>query len=165
MIVESAQMLSVAHRILDGKIQYGPSKSGKTTVKHWIHPDENLDSILYKVAHAKHPCTLWTMKTSNNYIWHYNHFLALCDEYTYRYEKIHSTDKLLREPLSRLPKNISEGPLTQFPLAMQSNPECMFPEDPVKSYRLFYQTKQDRFKMVWSKRTVPDWFKVKELTA
>jgi hypothetical protein len=42
---------------------------------------------------------------------------------------------------------------------MKSNPECMFPEDPVKSYRLFYQTKQDRFKMVWSKRQIPEWFR------
>jgi len=48
--------------------------------------------------------------------------------------------------------------MTPFKLAMKSNPECMFPSDPIKSYRLFYQTKQHRFKMTWSKRTIPAWF-------
>ena len=33
MIVESAQMLSTAHRILDGEQTRRPSKSGKTMVK------------------------------------------------------------------------------------------------------------------------------------
>jgi len=30
--------------------------------------------------------------------------------------------------------------------------------DPVKSYRAFYQTKQERFAMKWTKRKVPEWF-------
>jgi hypothetical protein len=45
---------------------------------------------------------------------------------------------------------------------MKANPECMYPNDPVKSYRMFYQTKQERFKMAWTKRDIPEWFKVKE---
>ena len=47
---------------------------------------------------------------------------------------------------------------------MGSNPECMF-DDPVKSYRAFYQTKQYRFDMKWSKRQVPEWFKYANLHA
>jgi hypothetical protein len=42
---------------------------------------------------------------------------------------------------------------------MKSNPECIALGDPVKAYQAFYQTKQDRFKMVWTKRDVPSWFK------
>jgi hypothetical protein len=162
MIVESAQMLSTAHRMLDGSLKRAPSKSGKTMSKHWVHPDSNLDAVLYKAVHMAHPCTVWTMQSNNNYNWHYVHFVALCDEYTYRYGKVHSTDTLLREVLRAPPRNIPVGYLTQQPLAMKSNPECMFPNDPVKSYRMFYQTKQERFKMAWSKRDVPEWFKVKE---
>lgn len=163
MIVESAQMLSTVHRMLDGKLTRGPSKSGKTLSKKWIHPDQELDGVLYKAVHMNHPCTVWTMQSNNNYTWHYTHFAALCDEYTYRYGKVHSTDTLLREKLKQLPRNIPVGYLTQQPLAMKSNPECMYPNDPVRSYREFYQTKQDRFKMVWTKREVPEWFKVKEI--
>ena len=101
------------------------------------------------------------METSENYRWHYNHFVALCDEYTFRFGKIHKTDLQLRYPLSVLPKNIREGSLTPFPLAMKSNPECMFEDDPIKSYKLFYQTKQSRFKMAWERgRQKPEWFKL-----
>jgi hypothetical protein len=53
--------------------------------------------------------------------------------------------------------------MTPFALAMKSNPECMFHNDPVRSYRAFYQTKQERFKMVWTNREIPEWFKAKEI--
>jgi len=157
MIVESAQMLSTAHRLLDGTPSLRPSKSGKRMVKYFKLPDER-DDVLYKNVHESHPCTLWTMKNSMNYYWHYDHFRALCDEYTYRYGKVHGTDTLLRKVLIQMPFNILSGDrVTKQPLAMKSNPECMF-DDVVESYRAFYQTKQDRFKMVWSKRPVPEWF-------
>ena len=156
MIVESAQMLSTAHRILDGRETRQRSKSGKTNVKYWVHPTK--EGVLYKAVHVGHPCTVWTMESIANYIWHYDHFVALCDEYQYRYGKVHGTDTLLRNVLITPPVNIPETGLTPFPLAMKSNPECMFPNDPVKSYRMFYQTKQARFKMAWTNRDVPEWF-------
>lgn len=158
MTLESAQMLSTAHRMLDGYTIQGISKSGKRSVKHWTHPNKELDTILYKAVHFSHPCTVWTMETSSNYIWHYQHFVALCDEFQYRYNKKHMSDDKLRVILKTIPSNIKIGPLTIHPLAMGSNPECMDKEDPVKSYRSFYQTKQARFKMEWSKRDVPNWF-------
>lgn len=161
MIIESAQMLSTAHRMLDGEQKSVPSKSGKRTVKAWTLPDER-DAVLYKAVHMNHPCTVWTMQSNNNYNWHYVHFIALCQEYTLRYGKIHATETLLREILMSPPRNIPVDYKTQFPLAMNSNPECKFPHDPVKSYRMFYQTKQDRFKMAWTNRQVPEWFQYKE---
>lgn len=154
MVLESAQMLSTAHRILDGKLVRLPSKSGKTIVNHFLLEND----LLYNAVHHHHPCTTWTMASSENYTWHWNHFVALCEEYTYRYNKKHATDLKLREALKPLPKNIPIGDMTKFPLAMKSNPECMFPDDPVKSYRLYYRTKKDRFKMVWTNRNIPEWF-------
>ena len=157
MIVESAQMLSTVHRMLDGVQTRVPSKSGKTMSKAWTLPDSR-DAVLYRAVHMHHPCTIWTAESNNNYNWHYVHFVALCDEYTYRYGKVHSTDTLLREVLKNPPQNIPVGPLTKQPLAMKSNPECMDYRDIVGSYRKFYQTKQDRFKMAWTKRPIPEWF-------
>jgi len=158
MIVESAQMLSTAHRVLDGTIENAPSKSGKTIQKHYrLLEDPEMDQILYKAVHRGHPCTIWTMESSSNYEWHWKHFDALCEEYTYRYGKTHATSHL-KYPLWSLPTNIPKGKMTPFKLAMKSNPECMV-GDPVESYRLFYQTKQSRFKMNWSKREQPRWFK------
>lgn len=159
MIVESAQMLSTAHRMLDGTLEKRESSTGKTTVKYWSLPDER-ENTFYKAVHMHHPCTVWTTLSNNNYTWHWVHFAALCDEYKYRYGKVHATDKLLREPLRSLPQNIPVGYLTQQPLAMKANPECMNENDVVGSYRKFYQTKQHRFKMAWTKRDIPEWFKV-----
>jgi len=157
MIVESAQMLSTAHRMLDGVEEIRPSKSGKTRQKYWRHKDSGMEDRLYAAVHVGHPCTIWTMKSAQNYQWHYQHFVALCDEYTYRYDKIHLTDKILREALEVLPWNIPLTAQTPFAVAMQAFPECI-QEDPVMSYRSFYQTKQERFKMVWTDRPVPEWF-------
>jgi len=157
MIVESAQMLSTVHRMLDGVQTRMPSKSGKTMSKAWTLPDSR-DDILYRAVHMHHPCTIWTAESNNNYNWHYVHFVALCDEYQYRYGKVHATNTLLRDALKNPPINIPTGPLTKQPLAMKANPECMDYRDIVGSYRKFYQTKQDRFKMAWTKRPVPEWF-------
>lgn len=157
MIVESAQMLSTVHRMLDGTMERRLSKSGKVRVQYWKLNDERED-VLYKACHFNHPCTIWTRESCVNYIWHYNHFIALCNEYTYRYGKTHMTDTKLRDVLKNKPYNIPhEDQMTPFKLAMKSNPECMF-EDAVESYRAFYQTKQKRFNMVWTKRERPEWF-------
>ena len=156
MIVESAQMLSTSHRILDGNLISKLSKSEKRLSKYWELPDSR-EEILYKAVHVHHPCTLWTMQSNNNYIWHWIHFAALCDEYTYRYGKIHATDILLREKLKNLPINIPIGYLTKHELAMKSNPECIT-NNTIESYRNYYRTKSDKFKMIWTNREIPDWF-------
>ena len=106
MIVESAQMLSTVRRMLDGELTKIPSKSGKTMVKHWKLADSD-DKVLYKAVHMGHPCTIWTAESAANYDWHYQHFMALCKEYTYRYGKVHSTEILLGEALKKRPKKYS----------------------------------------------------------
>ena len=158
MLLESAQMLSTAHRMLDGIIERRPSKSGKRTVNHYIHPDPDMDAVLYKAVHFHHPCTVWTMESRANYRWHFTHFIALCNEFTHRYGKTHLADTKLRRVLAQYPQNIPNRKQTPFKLAMASNPECIALGDPVKAYRAFYQTKQDRFTMAWTKREKPEWF-------
>ena len=138
MIVESAQMLSTAHRMLDGIQSRRPSKSGKTLSKYWELPDAR-EAVLYKAVHMGHPCTVWTMESRANYVWHYIHFIALCDEYTYRYGKKHLSDLRLSTTLKNIPNSLEGDKRTPFKLAMGSNPECKF-SDAVKSYRAFYQS-------------------------
>ena len=72
MIVESAQMLSTAHRMLDGEMQVTRTKTGRKG-RHYKLEGE-LETLLYKAVHYHHPCTVWTMQTNNNYNWHYVHF-------------------------------------------------------------------------------------------
>ena len=83
--------------------------------------------------------------------------MALGEEYTYRYGKVHKSIQKLGKKLERLPHNIPRGKMTEFKLAMKQYPECM-KEDTVESYRLYYQTKQDKFNMVWTNRDIPEWF-------
>jgi hypothetical protein len=135
MPLESAQMLCTVHRILDGG-----------------------NEDLYKIAHPKHPSTLWTMESSANYLWHYRHWMELCKEYTYRYGKVHKSWEKFGMRLSRAPANIPKGTLTPFKLAFKTQPECIVEGDPVASYRNFYKTKQSRFDMKWTKRRIPNWF-------
>lgn len=158
MIVESAQMLSTAHRMIDGTMEYRVSEKGRR-LKYYRLDDAADEELMYKAVHHGHPSTLWTMESSENYEWHYKHFVALCDEYTYRYGKEHATDLKLRSVLSRMPHNIHKGPETPIRLAMGAAPECIDENDRVKSYRDFYQTKQGRFKMIWTGRNIPSWFK------
>ena len=84
MIIESAQMLSTTHRLLDGKQTIKPSISGKRMVKYWEMDNQYDENLLYKAVHMKHPCTLWTMESNSNYYWHWELFNALCDEYIHR---------------------------------------------------------------------------------
>ena len=59
MIVESAQMLSTAHRLLDGTPEKRPSRSGKTIQTYYSFNDER-DDFYYLAVHKYHPCTTWT---------------------------------------------------------------------------------------------------------
>ena len=141
MIVEAAQMLSTAHRMLDGYTEKRPSKSGKRTINFWVHPNSNLDGVLYNAVHHYHPCTVWTMATKANYEWHYSHFLELCSEFEYRFGKPHLTYQKLRDVLRTPPINIPNGGLTEFPQAMKAYPQCMVEGDPVQAYRNYYHYK------------------------
>lgn len=145
MVVESGQLLSVSHRIVDKIDEFHP-----------------LNNVLYRATHANHPSAKWTMESGSNYDWHYQHFVALCDEYTHRYKKKHLTDTKLRDILKNRPKNIPDIGLTPFKLGMHLEPHQIIEGDMVETYRNFYMTKQDRFNMKWTNREIPEWFKHNE---
>jgi len=153
MILESAQMLSTAHRILDGELSITEYKGRKCKV-YTLHDER--DGRLYKAAHINHPCSIWCRESTANYDWLYNHFLMLCEEYQYRYNKIHKTDSLLGEVLANHPDNLPYRELTPFALAM---PDEFKIDSAVQSYRLYYSSKAQDFKMVWKGSGPPEWFK------
>ena len=157
MIVEAAQMLSTAHRMLDGYVEKRPSKSGKRMVNFWVHKNPNLDGVLYNAVHHSHPCTVWTMESKANYEWHYNHFLGLCSEFEYRFKKQHLTAKKLTDVLKSPPINIKDNDLTPFPQAMKAYPECMVEGDSITAYRNYYHVSKSFAK--WEKgRKAPYWW-------
>ena len=157
MILESAQMLSTAHRVCDGKVQKSLSPKGRNIKTYTL--DGPANDIFYKAAHVNHPSSAWARQTRGNYNWLYLHFVALCNEYTYRYNKFHLTEQKLRYALVCAPKFIqNSSEITPIALAM---PDEFKTNDPIESYRNYYMSKQDKFKMVWSNRQIPFWFKYK----
>jgi len=153
MILEAAQMLSTTHRMLDGTEVIGRSPTGRKQ-KQYILADSLKSLLLYKAVHMNHPCTVWTRKSLQNYNWHYELFTALCDEYTYRYGKVHETDRKLRELLAEPPKNIDDIGLTPFPQCM---PDYCKNADTIAAYRSYYLNEKKDFAR-WTKRSQPNWF-------
>jgi hypothetical protein len=132
MILESAQLLSTAHRVLDGTPTTQYSKSGARLLRY-SHPND----LLYKSTHINHPSAIWVRTSSSNYGWLYNHFVALCQEYTSRYGKVHATELRLRAFLATPPTALTSTKHTLMPCAMPD--EYVIKGDPVRSYRDYYK--------------------------
>ena len=54
MIIEYAQLLSTAHRVLDGK-PYVSQTLGGRRIQRWEHPNYVMENVLYKASHVNHP--------------------------------------------------------------------------------------------------------------
>lgn len=155
MILETAQLLSTAHRVLDGHSYI--EKTGKRSVKRWDHlyDIQYPNKPLYKATHVNHPCAVWCRQSVYSYIWLYEHFVALCEEYSYRYDKIHLTDHKLRGILSGYPVNIPTVAPSNF---VQAMPDMYKRESAVDAYRAYYIGEKAAIAR-WTRRVVPDWFK------
>jgi hypothetical protein len=96
---------------------------------------------LYKPFNPKHPSCKWVSETSGNFQWVIRHGLALCDEYTARYGKIHKCRDKIVSAMSHS-YVIPSGPETKQLLAM---PEQFKNDDVVHSYKLYYAGAKFRF--------------------
>jgi len=152
MILESAQLLSTAHRLLDGEEYVGQSLSGRKA-KRWRLPDER-DSNIYQATHINHPSAVWCRESSENYYWLFRHFAALMAEYTYRYGKKHKCDGPLSVSLMQAPLKITKGKLTKMPSAMDD--QYKISDDPLTNYRNYYKIGKSRMHR-WTKRQPPEW--------
>lgn len=151
MVIEYAQLLSTAHRVLDGE-EYVDDSSGRR-IKRWRLPDEREDRI-YKACHVNHPSAIWARSSNNNYNWLYCLFSITCDEYTHRYDKVHETDRKLREVLATPPRNIEVQYFKKPPQCMPDH--CKMP-NVIDAYRNYYIKEKASFAK-WTKRQIPEWF-------
>ena len=117
MVLESAQMLCTAHHV------YGN--------------EEQKLNVPYKQAHLNHPSTIWTRQCRSNYRWLYLHMLALGNEYTERYGKIHRTIEKCAKFLNVPPAHIPKGEFTEPPQAMPD--QYKVPGCSVTAYWNYYE--------------------------
>ena len=110
MILETAQLLSTAHWLTGGE---GP----------------------YRATHKNHPSAIWARSNKSNYNWLCKLGLELCEEYTYRYGKVHlSIQKCL--------KALEVAPINMPTKLFEQPPQCM-PDEykdkcSVKAYWNYY---------------------------
>jgi len=147
-ILEAVQMLCTAIQIIDEN----------NDIKSKIQ--------LYKIAHKNHPVTIWMRTSLENYLWTLNLVDAMHEEWKFRYnhppEKMHKSyivAKYLREYAPATDKFPKVG-MTPFALAMPV--ECKR-DDPIESYRIYYQTPEKQKIASWKRRERPSWYVTKNI--
>lgn len=142
MIVEIAQLLSTAHVVLDS------------------------NQVAYKATHINHPCAIWVRECYSNYMWAFDHLIALCLEYTKRTGKTHATDKIVIS-LCNAPRNICSGERTPFAMAMPDHFKSIGVFDQTVAYRAYLNQKFKEWgcrakpiKVEWTGRSKPNWVEV-----
>lgn len=135
MILESAQLLSNAHHMLDGDQVIKP---------------------IYKLTHKNHPSAIWVRTSKAHYVWLWELLRSLCKEYTFRYGKVHKVERedlltILKEPPGNIP---DVGWLTDPTPAM---PDQYKVDTAVQSYRNYYMGDKRGF-AVWKNRPQPTWY-------
>jgi hypothetical protein len=140
MVLESGQLLSGAHRFFNSSVQDFVYRASKSQLNH--------------------PCAKWVRESAYNYIWLYEHMLALGEEYTRRYGKVHKTIRERSKYLAGLPPHLDFTPATQHPLCMPDKykiyDDCDN-ADVVGSYRAFYIGDKAYFAR-WKLGNQPDWW-------
>lgn len=139
---------------------------------------QEIGSELMKPAMLNHPSTIWARQSLANFRWLYQHGLALCDEYSYRYGKEHGTHQRIFDCISHAPM-INDYPyptnkLTPVSIAMddkyridadefhnthrvQYGKQTNDWDFVIESYRHYYLEGKWRF-AEWRKNRRPIWF-------
>lgn len=159
MILEYCQLLSTAHRILDGTETQAKSKTGRN-VKRWVLNNE-MENVYYSATHISHPSAVWARQSAANYDWLVHLLMALCKEYTYRYGKVHKCEQIgLVQALRIHPKNIlNDRVFTEPTPAMPEDVKVS--GDSIASYRNYYinnKTHLASWKGKVNSRPVPKWY-------
>lgn len=152
MILEYGQLMSTAHRVIDGVYYEGKTDKGRR-IARWLLPDER-EHTMWKASHIKHPSGIWVRSSKQHYQWLYSLWLELLKEYTYRYNKEHKTSekKLI---FKSTPVNIPDNGWMSDPTPAM--PDIYKTTTSIDSYRNYYLGDKKRFAR-WKNRTAPAWF-------
>ena len=161
MIIEYAQLMSTAHRVLDGTPYTDLTANGRR-IQRWRMFDDR-EKELMKASHVNHPSGVWCRDNDSNYQWLYTMWKHLCEEYTHRYGKVHACARL-DWLLSLTPDNIKTGefypPTPAMPQELKLLAEIPVPGrkyDSLKSYHNYYIQAKASFAK-WKNRNIPEWF-------
>jgi len=121
-----------------------------------IQKQFDTEDFLYKSTHQSHPCVLWAEKSYENLMWLYNLGISLCNEYTYRYDKVHKTRIIIERCYDYIQDIFyNEIGLTEFYQAM---PDEYKNSDVTIAYQNYYLGEKNSF-LNYTKREKPNWIK------
>lgn len=169
MILETCQLLSTAHRLIDGtptiekRYVAGSLPARWRQIKRWSLPVDqrfptDRNDVVYQATHMNHPSAVWCRANDANYMWLFELLQALLKEYTYRYDKQHVCRKLVPY-LQFAPANISVNKFTQPTPAMDKK-YVIYTNGIINSllsYKNYYINGKSHLAK-WTKRDKPDWF-------
>jgi len=160
MIVEYAQLLSTAHRVLDGNLVVLPmrTKTGKIlNRKIWqFDQDDPRCAVVYKATHINHPSAVWARQSEQNYLWLYELWVNLIDEWRRRFnhQKTHKCESLI-DCLKYPPQGIPKTGKTPVALAMPD--EYKISDNHVICYQEYYKLGKAHLAK-WRGKDAPPWF-------
>ncbi len=147
-ILETSNILCSAHVFSDGHISNNQINYESEAFQHlpW--------AMTFKIPlDQDNPHRNWVRESIQNYRWLSDFGCALCQEYTFRWDKKHKYEIYLQWLRVNEPKLPDIG-LTKFRLLMPSQYEG---DDPIESYRKYYIGVKARIAK-WTKREKPRWF-------
>lgn len=153
-LLESAQCLSTAHRVLDGYETVELSKNNRKLKRYRLNDN---DEKFYLATHVNHPINVFIRESKNNYYFIYNYFLQLSEEFSYRFKKVHLSYIKLNELLKFAPNNIEEK---QFNLELYPRMMGEFVDNKISvvdNYRKYYKEGKSHL-LKYTSRSIPEWF-------
>lgn len=152
MTLEYGQLMSTAHRVLDGTPYYGKTVNNRNILR-FLLPDER-EPIIWKASHYNHPSGIWVRQSSSHYYWLFSLWIAMLSEYTFRYGKQHKAERM-KDWFVKLPSNIPKiGWLSDPPPAM---PDKYKVSSSIDSYKNYYRGNKQTFAN-WKNRPKPQWY-------
>lgn len=148
-------------------LDYNPQKAAqmqcdKHVVKMPLETAQLLCSVFtqgqapYRQTHLNHPCSVWTRKSKANFLWLVQHGFALCDEYTFRYGKIHKSRAVIQWCLENIKQiKFSQKERSHFALCFDKKYQK---GGAVKSYRAYYLAEKLKIATWRRKRSAPRWW-------
>jgi len=111
----------------------------------------------YKHTHINHPMSKWVRETELNFYFTIHYAIALCEEYTFRYNKRHKCQDVAIWYLKNPPHKFNSFEFSKPPRCFgKFADQIPITDCVVTDYRNYYKVaKQHLFK--WKNRETPDW--------
>ena len=109
----------------------------------------------YRRTHYNHPCSKWVRQSKQNYEWLVKHGMALCKEYTKRYERVHKSQEVIKWCKNNYHTiDFHSQSLTPF---VKEMPEKYRGENTVEAYRDYYRGDKKDI-AIWPPNGAPSWW-------